>query len=458
MEKVTSKEMLGGNIYKGLITMAVPLMFINLFNTCYSLVDTYWVNKIGELHVAAVSLVSPISQCGNAFAIGLSAAGIALMSKALGSGDKERANHIATILVKLCLVLGFGFMALGFIFPDTILKLIGTTEGIYHDTYMYLMGLVPDFTFIFLISIFQAIRQADGDSKTGVKINVIASILNMILDPLLIFGLNWSLLGAALATTFSKMLVAPIIMYILITDKQSVHIDLKKYRFEGDLFKEIVVVALPSSFGSLLSDFGFIMMHRYIISYGEIVLSAYGIGSKISNLFYIPLNCIGTALTPFVGQNIGAKNYKRAHECFWDAMKIVVGLSLAVMVLGMIGIRPFGRWYASNASDYLLDLACEYAFYSVNSALFMGWMGCITSIFNGSGNTRTTFIIQVIRLWGFRIPMIHFFSRYTTIGHVGIWYSMILSNLFICIVGQILYYVVFCKKYPAKTNEFVKEA
>lgn len=450
-----TNEMTKGNIFLVLLKMAWPLMLINLINTFYSLVDTYFVGQIDEMKVGAISLVSPIIACGNAFANGLTAAALALISQSIGSNQREKANHIATLLIKLSI--GMGILVAGFciLFAPSILNWLKTPSDIYQDTYWYLIGISFDCLFLFIIQMYQSIRQANGDSLSGVKINTFSSILNIILDPIFIFYFHLGIFGAALATVCSKVIVMPLVFYSLLTDHQSTHIDLVQYRFQPQLTKQIFITALPASIGYFISDFGFVIMNKQIVSYGSAVISGYGIGNRISSVFYIPLNAIGTALTPLIGQNLGAKEYERTKKCFHITMGCTAFVSLVSTIIGFIFTKPLVHFFIKDASELVVFEACRYAYYSISTAFFMGWFNNLSAIFIGSGNTKYSLFVNVLRLWGLRIPLIYLFERFTHLQQVGIWWAMILSNLIVCLIGQIWYLGPFNRKLQAEQKQAI---
>lgn len=446
---VSRDEMLKGNIFKGLIKLALPLMFLNLINTLYGIVDTYFVGKIGELQVGAVSLITPITSCGAAFATGLSAAGISMIARSLGSNNKEKANDIITHLIIIAVLLGIVITAFSLIFTNNILSWLKTPSDIYEDTKGYLVGISLDYVFLFILTIFHAVRQADGDSKTGSIVNIVASILNAILDPIFIFTFNFGTFGAAIATVLSKAIMCPFAIYSLIKS-DSVKLVLNNFKLKLSLMLSILKVSLPASLGQFLSSFGFVLMSKEIVSYGSIVMSAYGIGSHISAIFYIPVNGIGTALSTFIAQNLGAKNIDRSHECYSKAMLLSVIISIIVMIVGIPSAKYFVLLFVNNASDRLLALSLEYARFSIGTSIFMGWFNNLCGVFNGSTNTKIAMVLSAARILIIRMPIVYLLARFTNLEYTGIWCSMILSNLITCIIGQIEY-----KAYPWDKNAVI---
>ncbi|MBQ1299733.1 MAG: polysaccharide biosynthesis C-terminal domain-containing protein, partial [Erysipelotrichaceae bacterium] len=247
MTEKRENTLVKGDIQKALIRMALPLMAFSLINVIYSFIDTYWVSKIGELQVGAISLVSTVNSCGTAFITGLSAGGMALMSRAIGANERQRANHIATILLTSSLILALLIGVFIVVFARDILAWLKTPQDIHEAAYLYLIGTATDFAGLFTITIFQAIRQSNGDSKSGVIINICAVILNAVLDPLMIITFNMGILGAALATSLSKALMIPLVLWALMKDTTVIHVNFRKYRFNLELFREIFRVSLPAA-------------------------------------------------------------------------------------------------------------------------------------------------------------------------------------------------------------------
>ena len=180
-------------------------------------------------------------------------------------------------------------------------------------------------------------------------------------------------------------------------------------------------------------------MNKSIVAYGSIAISAYGLGNKVTDLFYIPIYAFGGALAPFIGQNIGAKNTERAKECYKQATILTLFTSIIVMILGFLTAKYLVLFFVSNASQELMDLTIEYCFYVTMTIFFMGWFQNIHGVFSGAGKTKLILYLSTFRLWGLRLPMIYIFYNFTNLGPTGIWWSMVISNLITCIVGQYFY-------------------
>ena len=434
------KGILQGNLTKALLRMAVPLFVLNLVNSLYNIIDTFWVGQLGELQVGAVSLVGPIMWCAQSVAMGLSAAAIALLSTRLGANQKGDACRFATALlyfaIGFAIVLSIGTLLL----LHPILSWLDTPKEIYDASYQYLLGISFDYIGLLMLHLYMAMRQSAGDSRSGVKLNMCASLLNAILDPIFIFVFHFGILGAAIATVVSKLVMVPVAWRRLHDKAFPVHIDFRAYPFHAADGKIILKLCIPAASGQFLENLGFVIMNKYIVYYGAVAISAYGVGAKMVTLAYIPVMSIGAVLATFVGQNLGAGNTERARKAFHTAMKLSTLFSSTLTIIGMLVITPFIHLFVPNASTQLMELTQEYAFFALLCGVFMGWyINLNDGVFNGSGHTNYTFILSMMRLWAFRIPMILLFHRFTSLGITGIWLAMLLSNIFECILAQAIY-------------------
>lgn len=434
------KGILQGNLTKALLRMAVPLFVLNLVNSLYNIIDTFWVGQLGELQVGAVSLVGPIMWCAQSVAMGLSAAAIALLSTRLGANQKGDACRFATALlyfaIGFAIVLSIGTLLL----LHPILSWLDTPKEIYDASYQYLLGISFDYIGLLMLNLYMAMRQSAGDSRSGVKLNMCASLLNAIMDPIFIFVFHFGILGAAIATVVSKLVMVPIAWRRLHDKAFPVHIDFRAYPFHAADGKIILKLCIPAASGQFLENLGFVIMNKYIVYYGAVAISAYGVGAKMVTLAYIPVMSIGAVLATFVGQNLGAGNTERVRKAFHTAMKLSTLFSSTLTIIGMLVITPFIHLFVPNASTQLMELTQEYAFFALLCGVFMGWyINLNDGVFNGSGHTNYTFILSMMRLWAFRIPMILLFHRFTSLGITGIWLAMLLSNIFECILAQAIY-------------------
>ena len=430
------------NIYKGLIILALPLMFNNFIKTIHDLVDMYFVSKIANHSAEAVSSISitfPVMFTFLSLGMGLAMAGTALISQLVGSAQIDDAKKYATNLFILSVIIGLSLNIISYFGAPYIMGLMGAEGYLLEKSIAYLQIRSFELTFLFIFFAFTSIRQSDGDTVTPVVFGVITMVINIILSPILISYLNLGVEGAAYATLIANVAIMPFILYQLFySNKNGLRISLKKIKLNKYISKAILKTALPASSGQALTAIGFMIMTKIIISYGTNTVAAFSVGNRLSSLVLYPVMAIGGVIVAYIGQNIGNLNIDRAKETFKKAMILSVGI-MVVLSTGALFVRePLARVFLA-ADPVALNLTIKYMFYLIVGLPLMAIFQTFIGTFIGTGNTKYSFILSVTRLWILRIPLILLFKYFTDLGSSGIWTAMLVSNLIIAFVGLYLY-------------------
>lgn len=441
MEKIDKREMiLGGNMYKTILTLSFPIMINNLIQTIYNLVDGIWVSKISSVHFAATAFVFPVMFFFISFGMGLSIAGTSILSQLIGADKVEESKKYASQLIAITLLSSIAFTIIGYILSPTIIGLMGGSGDFanYANTYLRIMFL--NIPFMFLFFNINSMMNAQGDTITPMLLSGGSALINVILDPIFIFTFNWGIAGAAWATLASRAILAFIGVGIIFSKKNKIKPTFKNFQFDKEKIKKIVTVGLPISFGQTGASLGFIVLNGFIASYGTATLAAFAMVNRITSLVMQPAMGMGVALTAIVGQNIGAEQIERAKEAFQKAFK----LSLAIGIIGCIVLLAFDNgiinfFMQADDDPSVIPLGLTYLGYISLSMPLMGMFSVFKGLFQGSGHTKYSMAMEIGRLWFVRIPMILIFKHFTDFGSSGIWFSMSFSNLIICIYGYIVY-------------------
>ncbi len=427
------KLILQGNMTKVIFTLALPLVLSNFIQTVYNLTDTYWVGKIGTDEVAAMVLVWPMIFFFMSLGMGFNIAGTALISQYIGSKQREEAADVAGQILTFSFLLSVIFAFIGYMITPTVISLLGGEGAIFEKGTIYLRIIFIGMPFMFGFFSFNSIKQAQGDTFTPMKLSGISVLLNIILDPIFIFTFKMGMAGAAYATVLSRALLAVYAVYVLFKKDNSIGLKLKHLHLKKQVLKVIVKIGLPSSIGQSATAFGFLILNYFILSYGNDTLAAFGIGNRINSLVLMPAMGIGNALATIIGQNLGADQIERAKQFVYKSMR----LAAVILVAGGITMFILSPWVIKGFSSdpevhrqgtYYLKLICL-------SLPLVGIFQVFIGTFQGSGHTISAMILMAGRLWGLRIPMIILFKQITNWGSNSIWYAMVLSNLFICILG-----------------------
>lgn len=326
------KLILEGNINKVILSLAAPIMLNNLIQTTYNLADTYWVSKMGDIQVGATAFVWPVIYLVISLGMGINVAGTALISQYIGANEKEKGRDVAGQIVSFALIFSLVLAFIGYGFTPDIVRFMGAEGELFENSKIYLSVMFFDIPFLFITFIFTAIRQAQGDTVIPMIINAGGAVLNIILDPIFIFTFDMGIAGAAIATVLSKAVFTIYIAFALFKKSDGIYLSCDHLKIKPKLLKKILKVGVPSSLGQAGEALGFIILNMFIVSFGDDVITAFGLGNRINSIFMMPAMGIGGSLASIVGQNMGAGNMDRVKNAFKSANI----MSIAILIVGGI--------------------------------------------------------------------------------------------------------------------------
>lgn len=306
--------------------------------------------------------------------------------------------------------------------------------------------------FIFLYFIYSAVFNAQGKNTIPTIISTTCVLLNMVLNPFFIFdnipiiglrGLDMGVKGAAVATVITQALMCLLGFIHLKINKDAIKLNLKSFiyiKWEKSVIKRIYSIATPAVVGQMGTALGFIILNTFIQSYGTDTVAAYGMVNRITGLLNIPPGGIGSAITSIIGQNIGNRNIERVKETFIKASIIVGFMSFIIAILGYIyRIEILGFFIDSPVDSTLMIQADSYMSYTLLTLVMLNMFFIYQGLFQGSGNSKYSMFVDVVRLWGIRIPLLFLFKHFTNLGVTGIWISMSISNVIVTFIAHFIY-------------------
>lgn len=421
------------------LTLSAPLMLNNLIQTVYNLTDTYWVSRLGDISVAAVSLVWPVIFFMISLGIGLSVAGTALVSQYVGAGDTKNAAQASGQVLIFCMIFSVIAGAAGYILTPWVLSWMGATGELYVQSVLFLRISFIGIPAMFGFQAYTCILQGQGDTVSPMVFGILSVGLNIILDPLMILTLDMGVGGAAWATLISRLLFSVIAIAFLFSRRRARGFRLKLHhlRPEGQWFKKIAKVGMPASLGQSSAALGFVIMNAFIVGFGDNTLAAFGIGNRINSLVLMPAMGIGSALATIVGQNIGYGDISRACLAVRRSLQLSVSLSFIGGIALFLLSGPVMGVFTDSLDVYTQGV--EYLRWICAGIFLMAIFQVFVGVFQGSGHTVMAMILMAGRLLAVRIPLIVLLSRLFDLGSRAIWYSLLLSNAIACIVGAIMY-------------------
>lgn len=449
-KKINRELILSGNMLKAILSLAIPVVINSFLQTMYNLTDTYWLGKLGTEELAAINLVTPVQNIVLNFGMGITVAGSVLISQYIGAKKDDEARSMANQIFACAMIFSVVCAVICVLSTPAIVSWLGAEGETWTHSKTYLQLVIMDMPFLFLVNMYTAINQAQGDTVRPMLLNLLGISLNMILDPLLMVVLSWGVAGAAIATVTAKAVPAVIAFILLHNRKRLVYLQLSKLKFEKEKLKNILSIGLPTAIGGSTMQFGFLLMSRSVLKYGTQAMAAYGIGNKVNGLISLPSNGIGSAVATIVGQNIGADQQDRAEEGYKLSRGIAV---IFLFVGGMILSRdPVSTAIVKIFSEdaEVIGMAADFlsimAFWCFTNGVYNSTMG----LFQGTGHTEVTMAVDASRLWVFRFATLFVCENLLRMGVRSVWYSVVISNGISAFILFVIYKTGYWKKRKIK--------
>ncbi len=426
--------------YPRLLKLAGPIMLGNFLQMLYNLADSYFLGKIGKEALSAPSISMNLIFFLIIFAFGFSSAGATLISQSFGKGDRRKTDFYLGQMTALLLFVALIISILGITFTDNLLRLMQVPEDTFQYTSDYLKIILSGIPFMFMSFILRSALQGIGNSITPLVIQSITVFINIILDPIFIFGFGpipaMTVKGAAYATVLARLVASFIALIILIKGSKGIKLHLRDMVPNKKAIKLLLKIGLPSSIGQGISALGFTVLQGVVNGFGTAVIAAFGIGNRIIGLFNMPAMGISQATSVLVGQQLGAKNYE-------NVKKIVKHSFITIIIFITLGMTATFFKGNSVVKFFVDDPEVIYhgamLFKIVSpSVIFFALFTVANGAFQGAGDTKPIMILNIIRLWGLRVPVVFLLVAFTAFGPVSIWIGMFASNLVVAIAGLII--------------------
>jgi len=420
-----------GPILKKMLLLALPILLTTLSQIAYNLTDIFWigrVDQIGMVETNAVSAVGTVSYL-TWFAFGfilIAKIGTSVkVSHAVGRKELEKVNVYAANGLLLSATLGVLFAGLILIFQKQFLGIFNiSTPQIIEYALMYI-PIIGGFIFIqFIVNGFVAVNEGLGQTKINLSILAVGFVFNMILDPILILGLKLGIQGAAIATVSAQTLT--LIIFIIVYKKLNPNLKVFRVKnFNLEAMKEIINVGLPVGIQSMLFTAISIYIARRVFAFGPNVVAGQRIGVQIEQLTWMIASGFQSAITVFVGQNFGAKEYKRIKRGILDISSILVPYAIVISFLLLFIPETLLRIFIDD--DLSVSYGIRYLKIISISQVFMIFEGIGSGFFNGIGKSYIPSVVGIVGN-SLRIPFVILLT--ISLQEEGIWWSLNISTVF----------------------------
>jgi putative MATE family efflux protein len=420
-----------GSMGRSIWKLAGPMMIGGALQDLLSLVDLYFVGRLGHVQVAALSIAGAAVAVLIMLVAGISTGTMALVSQFTGRGEHDRADDVlaqSMLLGVVASALMVGMAAFG---VKPLLVLFGATGDV--------LGLAAEYLFIvfawspamfFGMAIGQALR-GSGDAVTPLKVLVIVNAINIALDPVLIFGYGpfaaRGVAGSAIATVISRGLGLALLLWHTTKGHSTLRLRWHYLRPNVPLTKSIVSIGMYASLQSFIRQISFLLLMRLVASFGAITLAAYGIGNRLRMVIMVPGFGLASASAVVVGQNLGAERPRRAKLAAWrtvlyyECFAVPVAAMYVVLARHIVGLFTDHPEVIGTGATFLRYLGVTFPFLAFSLVLGQSM--------NGAGDTRTPTVVTAFGQLLFRIPLAYLLALVAALGTTGIWLGINASDI-----------------------------
>ena len=419
-----------GPLIRKLAILAAPLVAGNVLQTIYNLVDMFWVGRLGANAVAAVAIVFPTQWLLISMAMGVTIAGAALVSQWTGAGRPDMAGFATAQTIVLATTISTILAAIAFAGRYLLLAFLGASGGLYQPTLDYVSVIFWSVPFTFLFMAFTASLQGSGDTVRPMYLAIASNLINVVLDPLLIFGVGpfpaFGVAGAAWATLIARAVAGLVGLALLFSGSLAIHIKVSQLAPDRETMRRLLKIAIPGGVDGAARSFSAVAMVAIVTRFGPITTAAYGIGVRVMSLVWSVSGAIGQSVATGVGQNLGANQPRRTRNVAWvgtGGTFLLIGvIELIVMLFapGIVAIFVQDPVVIAEGSHFLRISGWGFA---CSGALMV-----IQGAFQGAGRTNYSMILSILNRWALRMPLAVFLGWVLGWGPTGIWWSYLFAD------------------------------
>lgn len=430
-----------GSINRAIVLLSIPMVLEMIMEGVFALADAYWVSKISVDAMATVGLTESIMTMVYSIAVGLSAAATAVVARRTGENDPDGAGRAAVQSTLLAIGISVLIGVPGFIFAEDILRLMGATETLIADCSSYTRIMFGSNIVIMLLFLFNAIFRGAGNATYAMWVLVISNGINIVLDPLLIFGWGpfpeMGIKGAAVATTIGRGVGVAIQLYLLLKGVGIVKIALRHFVIVRKTIFRLIEVSAGGTGQYIISSASWVFLVRIVSEFGSEAVAGYTIAIRIIIFTFMPIWGLGNAAATLVGQNLGARKPDRAEKSAWRTahftMMFLVAISLTLVFAAPSIIPMF------NPDQEVIRIGILTLRIFCVSYFIFAYGLILSQSFNGAGDTRTPTIVNFICFWLMEIPLGYFLALEAGWGVAGVCWSVAISEAIMSVVIIILF-------------------
>jgi len=430
-----------GSIRRAVILLAIPMVLEMCLESVFAVVDIFFVGKLGNGAVATVAFTESILSLVYSIAMGLSMAATALVARRVGEKNYKEAAHSGMQIILFAFFVSLIISIVGISFAGSILHFMGASDKMIAENIRYTQIMYGGNLVIMLLFLINGIFRGAGDASIAMRALWISNFFNIILCPVLIYGLGpipaLGIKGAAIATTIGRGLGVLYQLYRLFIRKGLLSFYLSQLKPQKDLLLQIISLGSTGAVQFLVSSGSWIFLTRLMSGFHEAAVAGYQIAIRLLIFFLLPAWGMSNAAATLTGQNLGAGNPERAEKSVWITAGYITIYMVAVSlffflfgtpVVNFMNSDPEARHYAIQT---LQIVSLSYIFFGVEMVMM--------NAFNGAGDTRTPTLVYFVGYWVFQIPLAWVLSQHYIKEPRGIFIAIVISQFVTALLAYYLF-------------------
>ncbi len=437
----TEQDFTEGKLSRAILLLSIPAVLEMVMESVFVIVDIFFVSKLGAEAVATVGLTESMITIIYAIAIGLGTATTSMVSRRIGEKNPDSASKAAFQAIFTGLIVSLLIGLPGAIYAERLLDMMGASQTIIREMSGYTRIMLGGNVVIMMLFIINAIFRSAGDAAVAMKVLWIGNIINIILDPCLIFGLGpfpeMGVTGAALATNIGRGTAVMVQFYLLFFGSNRIRLTIKHISIDFKVMFKLLKLSVGSIGQNLITTTSWIALVRIISVFGSEVVAGYTIAIRIIGFTILPSWGISNAAATLVGQNLGAKKPERAERAVW-----VTGW-VNMVLLGIIGLilvlfpEPFIRIFIDN-ENVIKSGVLGLRIVSIGFIAYGLGMVLVNS-FNGAGDTSTPLKINIFAFWCVEIPLAWLLAIKAGFNEEGVFIAIVVAESLMTLIAWLVF-------------------
>jgi putative MATE family efflux protein len=437
----TSQDFTEGSMARAIILLAVPMVLEMSMESLFGVVDVFWVSRLGADAVATVGLTETSLTLIFVIALGLSMGATALVARRIGEKDERAAGLVAVQAIIVGLVVSAATAVFGYFFAPNLLHIMGGSDSVVKLGSGYTRMILSGSTTIFLLFLINAVFRGAGDAAIAMRVLWIANLVNICLNPCLIFGLGpfprLGVTGSGVGTTIGRGVGVLLQLWVLTSGRGRLAVHASQLRADFLIMWRLIRLSLNAMLQYMVQMASWIGMVRIIASFGSDATAAYTVAIKVIIFAILPSWGMSNAAATLVGQNLGAGKPSRAESSVWRTGLYnmlflgVIGLLFIVFARQIIGLFTSDPEVTRLAVSALRLFSCGNISYSYGMV--------ITAAFNGAGDTATPTLLNLVCFWLCQIPLAWALAFHTGLGPNGVYVAVVVSDSLLAALGILLF-------------------